>query len=86
MRWIPPRPLLLALTLVLVIGAIVLIEFRLDAGGASTSAAGAQAESQPKPDPQTAGKPSGETAAADEGGEQNVSGPQTIPRIHVPGA
>ena len=31
MRWITPRPLLLALTLMLVIGAIAAIELRLDA-------------------------------------------------------
>ena len=30
MRWITPRPILLALTLMLVIGAIAAIELRLD--------------------------------------------------------
>ena len=77
MRLLAPRPILLALTLVLVVGAIVFIEFRLDAG-ASTSAAGAQvepqpAEKQPKPDPQTTKKASGEMAVASE--EKIVSEP-----------
>lgn len=77
MRLLAPRPILLALTLVLVVGAIVFIEFRLDAG-TSTSAAGAQAEPQlvekrPKPDPQTDEKRSGETAVASE--EKTVSEP-----------
>ena len=72
MRLLAPRPILLALTLVLVAGAIAFIEFRLDAGGASTSVAGAQAdpqpaEKQPKPDPQPTKKTSGETAVASDG-------------------
>ncbi len=77
MRLLAPRPILLALTLVLVVGAIVFIEFRLDAG-ASTSAAGAQvepqpAEKQPKLDPQTTKKASGKTAVVSE--ERTVSEP-----------
>jgi thiol-disulfide isomerase/thioredoxin len=50
MRVLFPRPILLALTLVLVAGAIAFIELRLDATGPSAEAAGAQA------DPQTAQK------------------------------
>ncbi len=48
MRMIAPRPVLLVLTLVLVVGTIAFIELRLDAGGADgTSAAGAQAKADP---------------------------------------
>jgi thiol-disulfide isomerase/thioredoxin len=78
MRLLAPRPILLALTLVLVAGALVFIELRLDAGDAATSAAGAQAdpqptEKQPKPDPQPAKKANGETAAARKQVEKTVS-------------
>jgi thiol-disulfide isomerase/thioredoxin len=45
MRLLAPRPLLLVLTLVFVVGTIAFIELRLDATG--TSASGAQADPQP---------------------------------------
>ena len=59
MRMLAPRPVLLALTLVLVAGAIALIELGLDAGGAGdTSAAGAQAKAdQPAGEKQTKARP-----------------------------
>jgi thiol-disulfide isomerase/thioredoxin len=59
MRGITPRPILLALTLVLVIGAIVSIELRLDTLGAV--GAKANADKQPEGGPQSAGKAKGET-------------------------
>jgi thiol-disulfide isomerase/thioredoxin len=69
MRRITPRPILLALTLVLVIGAIVSIELRLDTLGAV--GAKANADKQPEGRPQGAGKVKEET-----GGKkgQTVSG------------
>jgi thiol-disulfide isomerase/thioredoxin len=63
-RLLAPRPILLALTLVLVAGAIAFIEVSLDGGG--KSAGGAQA------DPQPTRKPGGEMAFA--GQEKIVSG------------
>jgi thiol-disulfide isomerase/thioredoxin len=59
MRWITPRPILLALTLMLVIGAIATIELQLDAPGAD--AAGTQ----------SARKTNGKTATEN---RQTVSG------------
>jgi thiol-disulfide isomerase/thioredoxin len=66
MRRITPQPILLALTLMLVIGAIVSIELRLDTS--RTEAAGAQgnAEKQPKGDPQSAAKAKGGTGEMEE--------------------
>ncbi len=49
MRPLAPRPVLLALTLALVVGAVAFIELRLDAGGTGTNAAGAQAKAEPQP-------------------------------------
>jgi thiol-disulfide isomerase/thioredoxin len=76
MRPLAPRPVLLALTLALVVGAVAFIELRLDAGGAGTSAAGAEAEPRPaqkhpKPGPQPPKKADRETAVASE--EKTVS-------------
>ena len=62
MKLLAPRPILLALTLVLVAGAIAFVEFRLDAGGAQ--AYPQPAEKQPKPDSQPTKKASGEKAAS----------------------
>jgi thiol-disulfide isomerase/thioredoxin len=59
MRQITPRPILLALTLMLVTGAIVAIELRLDTPGAV--GAKANADKQPEGSPQSAGKVKGET-------------------------
>jgi thiol-disulfide isomerase/thioredoxin len=55
MRRITPRPILLVLTLMLVIGAIAAIELRLDVPGAQ-----ANADKLSKGDPQSAGKAKGE--------------------------
>jgi thiol-disulfide isomerase/thioredoxin len=54
MRRITPRPILLALTLMVVIGSIAAIEFRLDARGADGAGTQANAGRQPKSDPQDA--------------------------------
>jgi thiol-disulfide isomerase/thioredoxin len=65
MRLLAPRPVLLALTLVLVAGAIAFIELRLDAGGAASDPAGEQAEMQPAKK-QTEAKPQPTEKAGDE--------------------
>ena len=67
-----PRPILLALTLLLVIGAVVLLELRLDAPGA-----GAQANAgwQPKGDSQSAEKARDDTGNPDEKERQAAGGP-----------
>ena len=54
MRQITPRPILLALTLMLVIGSIAAIELRLDARGADGGGTQASAGKQPKDGPQDA--------------------------------
>jgi thiol-disulfide isomerase/thioredoxin len=75
MRWITPRPILLALTLVLVIGAIAAIELRLDrAPGADAAGTQAKADKQPQGGPQSAGKAKGETRASGEAREKLASG------------
>jgi thiol-disulfide isomerase/thioredoxin len=56
MRRITPRPMLLALTLVLLIGAIATIELRLDAPGADAAGTQANADRQPKGDTQSTEK------------------------------
>ena len=66
MRSITPRPVLLALTLMLVVGAIAAIELRLDAQ--------ANAERQPKGDLQSDEKARGETDVSDEQEQQTASG------------
>jgi hypothetical protein len=63
MKLLAPRPILLALTLVLVAGAIAFVEFRLDAGDAQ--AYPQPAEKQPKLDPQPTKKASGEKAVSE---------------------
>ena len=64
MRLLAPRPVLLALTLVLVAGAIAFIELRLDASGGSDPA-GAQTGPQPAKK-QTEAKPQPTEKAGDE--------------------
>jgi thiol-disulfide isomerase/thioredoxin len=54
MRRISPRPILLALTLMVVIGSIATIELRLDARGADRGGTQASAGKQPKSGPQVA--------------------------------
>ncbi len=71
MRRITPRPILLALTLMLVIGAIVAIELRLDTP--DTGAVDAKADNQPKGGPQSAGTAKGGTGVSGEKEEQTVS-------------
>ena len=48
MREIMPRPVLLAVTLMLIVGAVVFIELRLDSPGADATSARANVEKQPK--------------------------------------
>jgi thiol-disulfide isomerase/thioredoxin len=48
MREIMPRPLLLAVTLMLVVGAVVFIELRLDTPGADATSVRANVDKQPK--------------------------------------
>jgi thiol-disulfide isomerase/thioredoxin len=71
MRRITPRPILLALTLMLVIGAIVSIELQLNTS--DTGAADANADNQPKRGPQSAGKAKSGTGDLGESEEQPVS-------------
>jgi thiol-disulfide isomerase/thioredoxin len=74
MRRITPRPILLALTLMLVIGAIVSIELRLDTPDTDAADAKANADNQPKGGPQSTGKAKGGTGASGEKVGQTVSG------------
>jgi thiol-disulfide isomerase/thioredoxin len=61
-RELAPKPILLALTLMVVIGAIVFFELRLDAAGTQASTS-----KQPDGAPQSAGKAGGITKASVEG-------------------
>jgi thiol-disulfide isomerase/thioredoxin len=74
MRRITPRPILLALTLILVIGAIVSIELRLDTPDTGAADAKANANKQSKGGPKSAGTAKGGTGASGEKEEQTVSG------------
>ena len=56
MREIMPRPVLLAVTLILVVGAVWYIELRLDSPGAEATSARANAEKQPKDAARVGGK------------------------------
>jgi thiol-disulfide isomerase/thioredoxin len=71
MRRITPRPILLALTLMLVIGAIVSIELRLDTPG--SVGAKANADKQPEGGPQSARKAKSGTDIRGENEGQTVS-------------
>ena len=75
MRRITPRPILLALTLMLVIGAIVSIELRLDASGADAAGVQANVDKQPKVGPQSNGKVKGETVVSGSSDDTERSGP-----------
>jgi thiol-disulfide isomerase/thioredoxin len=74
MRGITPRPILLALTLMLVIGSIAAIEIRLDARGADRGGTQVNASKQPKSGPQSAGRAKDGTGVSGEKEEQTVSG------------
>jgi thiol-disulfide isomerase/thioredoxin len=74
MSRITPRPILLALTLMLVIGAIVSIELRLDTPDTDTAGAKSNVDKQPKGGPSSAGKTKGGTYVSGEKKEQTVSG------------
>jgi len=74
MRQITPRPILLALTLLLVIGAIAAIELRLDTTGADAAGTKANVDEQPEGGPQSAGKANSGTGVSGETKEQTVSG------------
>ena len=75
MRWITPRPILLVLTLMLVIGAIATIELRLDTPGADAANTKATADKQPKGGPQSAGKATDRKGASGEKKRQRTSNP-----------
>ena len=64
MRRITPRPILLALTLVLVVGAIAAIELRLDALGADAAGKRANADKQPRGGSQSASNAEDETGVS----------------------
>jgi thiol-disulfide isomerase/thioredoxin len=74
MRRIVPRPILLALTLMLVIGAVVSIELRLDTPDTYTAGAKSSANKQPKGGPQSAGRTKGETGVSGRKNVQTASG------------
>ena len=65
MRLLAPRPVLLALTLILVVGAIALIELRVDTADAGDEQAAAAPSAQQKGKP--AGAQPGETEADSSG-------------------
>ncbi len=79
MRRIIPQPILLALTLMLVTGAIVAIELRLDTPDTGAADAKTNADNQPKGGPQSAGKAKGGTGASGEKVGQTVSGSSGSP-------
>ncbi len=86
MRWIAPRPILLALTLMLVIGAIAAIELRLDAPGAGAADVQARADRQSEGVSRGAGKAEDETGVSGEAREQVTSGtPDDTERSGPPG-
>jgi thiol-disulfide isomerase/thioredoxin len=74
MRRITPRPILLALTLMLIVGAIVSLELRLDTPDTDTAGAKSSADKQPKGGPQSAGRAKDGTGVLGEKEEQAVSG------------
>ena len=78
MRLLAPRPVLLALTLVLVAGAIAFIELRLDAGGGGSDPAVAGEEKTRSESSGDTEKPSSPERAEDE--EQTVSDAERISR------
>ncbi len=61
-----PRPALLALTLLLVVGAISFIEFRLNAAGPGAAQTAARTEAKPPPAERTEAAPSAAPDQADE--------------------
>jgi thiol-disulfide isomerase/thioredoxin len=73
MRRITPRPILLALTLLLVIGSIVAIELRLDARGADRGITQASAGKQPKSGPQNARNAGDRTGISGSAGRSDSS-------------
>ena len=73
MREIIPRPIPLVIALVLVVGAIVLIELRLDTPGAEEAGAQANANQQPEVTPKSAEKARDMTGDSGEKSEQTSS-------------
>ena len=73
MREIIPRPIPLVIVLVLVVGAIVLIELRLDTPGAEKTSAQANANQQPEATPKSAKKARDTTGDSGEKNEQTAS-------------
>jgi hypothetical protein len=73
MRRITPRPILLALTLMVVIGSIVAIELRLDARGADRGGTQASAGKQPKSGPQDARNAEDRTGLSGNAGRSDSS-------------
>ena len=74
MREIMPRPILLALTLLLVIGAVVYFELRLDAPGADAAGPQASSNNQSEVAPQSAGKAEGRSRDQDVRKGQSATG------------
>jgi thiol-disulfide isomerase/thioredoxin len=74
MRELAPKPVLLALTLMLVVGAIAFIELRLDAPGADAAGTQANADKQPESGRQSVGKAEGKTKVPGEKKRQTAIG------------
>ena len=70
MKEIMPRPVLLAVTLMLVVGAVVFIELRLDTPGADATSARSNVEKQPK-----------DAAGVDEKSESRKDAPGDIKKV-----
>jgi hypothetical protein len=73
MRELTAKPLLLVLTLVLVVGAIVFIELRIDAPGADAAGTQANADKQPNSAHQSDAKAGGKTKVVGEKKKQTVT-------------
>lgn len=73
MRWITPRPILLGLTLMLVIGAIAAIELRVGTPGANSADVRARADERSEDVSRSAGKTKDETGVSGEAKEQPAS-------------
>jgi thiol-disulfide isomerase/thioredoxin len=83
MRELAPRPILLVLTLILVVGAIIFIEFRLDAPGGDAAGARAGVDKQRQSDEKTEGKKQagGEKKKQTSSGEKQERAVSDVERI-----
>jgi thiol-disulfide isomerase/thioredoxin len=73
MREIIPRPILLAMTLIVIVGAIVFVELQLDTPGTEEASAQANAGKQPEAAPKSAEKARVEAGDQGEKSEQSAS-------------